>query len=84
MAAERRYCFTCTLGCLAAQFNRHGNCATATVDTKALGKFQAACVSQITVDLTTLLSCILTSKMKYYHNTGCCVFLALMPNAATL
>ena len=47
---------TCTPGHVAAQFNRHGNCATATVDTVVLRKFQAACVSKITVELT--ISCL--------------------------
>jgi len=50
------YRLTCTPGHVAAQFNRYGNCATATVDTVVLRKFQAACVSKITVELT--LSCL--------------------------
>jgi len=49
----------CTPGHVAAQFNRHGNCATAIVDTVVLGKCQPACVSKITVELTTLLPCSL-------------------------
>jgi len=53
MAAELNssYGLTSTPGPVAAQFNRHGNCATATVDTVVLGKFQAACFSKITVEL---------------------------------
>ena len=31
---------TCTPGRVAAPSNRHGNCATVTVDTVVLGKFQ--------------------------------------------
>ena len=53
---NRSYRLTCTSGRVAAQFNRHGNCATATVDTVVLRKFQAACVSKITVELT--ISCL--------------------------
>ena len=37
---------------IAAQFNRHGNCATATVDILIAGKFQVACVYKITVKPT--------------------------------
>ena len=46
------YCLTCTPGRVAARSNRHGKCATATVDTVVLRKFQAACV---TVQITTFL-----------------------------
>ena len=42
---NRSYCLTCTPGHVAAQFDHHGN-------TVVLGKFQAACVSEITVELT--------------------------------
>jgi len=56
---NRSYSLTCTPGHVAAQFNWHGNCATATVDTVVLGKCQPACVSKITVELTTLLPCSL-------------------------
>ena len=59
---KRSYCLTCTPGHVAAQFNWHGNCATAKVDTVVLGKFQAACVSKITVELTTFLPCSLMSE----------------------
>jgi len=52
---NRSYSLTCTPGYIAAQFNRHGNCATAKVDAVVLDKFQAACVSKITVELTTFL-----------------------------
>ena len=52
---NRSYSLTCTPGHVAAQFSRHGNCTTATVDTVALGMLQAACVSKITVELTTFL-----------------------------
>jgi len=62
MAAEKSYHLTCTPGCVAAQFNRHGNCATVTVDTVVLGKLQAACISKITVELTTFLPCIPRTK----------------------
>ena len=51
---NRNYGFTCTPGCVAAQFNRHGSCAIVTVDTVVPGKFQAACVSKITVELSCL------------------------------
>ena len=53
MAAEQKLP-SCTPGPIATQFNHHGNCATVTVDTVVLGKFQAACVSEITVELTTV------------------------------
>ena len=33
---NRSYRLTCTSGCVAAQFNQHGNCATAIVDTVVL------------------------------------------------
>ena len=61
------YSLTCTPGCVAAQFNQHGNCTT--VDTVVLGKSQAACVSKITVERTTFLPCILMNEME--HNGGC-------------
>ena len=47
---------------MAAQFNWHGNCATATADTVVLFKFQA-CVSKITVELTPFLPCILKQNI---------------------
>ena len=63
MAAEQKlYCFTCTPGHVAAQFNQHGTCTTVTTDTVVLGKFQAACISKITAELTTFLPCIITNK----------------------
>ena len=51
MQLNRSYCWTCTPGHVATQSTCtwHGNCATATVDTVVLGKFQAACVSKLTV-----------------------------------
>ena len=64
---NRRYSLTCTPGHVAAQFNRHGNCATAKVDAVVLGKCQAACV---TVALTSFLPCSLMSEMEY--NGECC------------
>ena len=67
---NRSYRLTYSSGRVAAQFNRHGNCATATVDTVVLRKFQAACVSKITVELTTFLPCSLMSETKY--NGECC------------
>ena len=67
---NRSYSLTYSSGRAAAQFNRHGNCTTATVDTVVLRKFQAACVSKITVELTTFLPCSLTSETKY--NGECC------------
>jgi len=48
---NRSYGLTCTPGHAAAQFNRHGDCATVTVDTVVLGTFQAACVSKITIQM---------------------------------
>jgi len=51
---NRSYRLTCTPGHVAAQLNWHGNCTTAKVDTVILGKFQAACVSKITVELSCL------------------------------
>ena len=62
---NRSHCLTCTPGRIAAQFNRHGNCATATADTVVLGKFQAACIPKITVELTTFLPCSLTNETEY-------------------
>ena len=67
---KRSYSLTYSSGRVAAQFNRHGNCATATVDTVVLRKFQAACVSKITVELTTFLPGSLMSETKY--NGECC------------
>ena len=62
---DRSYSLTYSSGRVAAQFNRHGNCATATVDTVVLRKFQAACVSKITVELTTFLPCIPMDETEY-------------------
>jgi len=59
MAAEQK------LQSLSFVLNRHGNCATAKVDTVVLGKFQAACISKITVELTTFLPCSLMSETEY-------------------
>ena len=63
---NRSYSLTCTPGHVAAQCN----CATVTVDTVILGNFQAACVSKITVELTTFLPCNLMSETEY--NRECC------------
>ena len=46
---NRSYRLTCTSDRVSAQFNQHGNCATVTVDTVVLRKFQAACISKITI-----------------------------------
>jgi len=62
VALNRSYHLTCIPGRITAQFNWHGNCATATVDTVVLDKFQATCISKITVELTTFLPCILMNK----------------------
>ena len=71
MAAEQMlYHLTSTPGHVAAQFNRHGKCSTVKVDIVVLGKFQAACTSKITVELTTFLFCILTNKMEYNWMEG--------------
>ena len=72
---NRRYRFTCTPGRIAAQYNRHGNCATVTVDTVVLGKFQAACVSKITGELTTFLPCVPMDETEY-NRGGCRSFTA--------
>jgi len=61
---NRSYCLTCTPGHVAAQFNRHGNCTTTTVDTVVVGKFQAACVSRMTT------SFLLMNETDY--NGECC------------
>ena len=58
---KRSYCFTCTPGPIAVQFDRHVSCTAATVDTVVLGKFQTACISKITVELTTFLPYSLTN-----------------------
>ena len=56
---------SCSLTCNPdAQFNRHGNCATAKVDTVELGKCQAACIFRITVELTIFLPCSLMNIME--------------------
>ena len=62
---NRSYSLTYSSGRAAAQFNWYGNCTTATVDTVVLGKFQAACVSKITVELTTFLPCIPMDETEY-------------------
>ena len=59
---NRNYRLTCTPGHVAAQFNWHGNCASVKFDTVVLGKCQAACVSKITVGLTTFLPCSIMSE----------------------
>ena len=64
------YRLTCTSGRVAAQFNQHGNCTTAKVDTVVLRKFQAACISKITIELPTFLPCGLMSEKKYIGE--CC------------
>ena len=77
------YHLTCTSGRVAAQFNRHGNCATATIDTVVLSKFQAACISKITIELTPFLPCGLMSETKYIGE--CCgCFTPMTSNAAAL
>ena len=53
------YCLTCIPGRVAARSNRHGNCATATVDTVVLRKFQAA---KIAVEMTNFLPYSLTKE----------------------
>ena len=53
---NRSYRLTCTSGRVAAQFNWHGNSATAKADTVLLGKCQAACISKITVELNYFLA----------------------------
>ena len=58
---DGNYCLTCTPGRKAARSNRHGT-ATATVDTVVLCKFQAACGSKISVEITTFLPCNLTKE----------------------
>jgi len=58
MAAEQKLV---PPGFIAVQFN-HANRLTATVDMVVLGKFQAACISKINVELTTFLLCVLTIK----------------------
>jgi len=45
MAPEQNYSFTCTASHVAAQFNQHGNCATAEVDTVVLGKCLDECMT---------------------------------------
>jgi len=67
---NRSYHLTCTSCRVAAQFNQHGNCATAIVDTVVLRKFLAARISKITVELTTFLPCRLMSKTKFIGE--CC------------
>ena len=57
MAAD--YCLTCTPGRVA---NRHGNCTRVAVDTVVLGKFRAACISKITVEITAFLPYSLRKK----------------------
>ena len=47
---NKNYSLTCTPGPIAAQFNQHDNCTTVTTEI-------AACVSKITIELTTLLAC---------------------------
>jgi len=65
---NRSNCLTCTPGRIAAQFNWHGNCATATTDTVVLGKLQAAaCVCKSTVELTAFLPCILTNETESFY-----------------
>ena len=54
------YWLTCTPGHVAAQSDRHGNCAT--VHTVVLRKFRAACVSKITVEITTSCHTIIWEK----------------------
>ena len=56
---------------IAARSNRHGNCTTATVHTVVLRKFRAACVSKITVEITT--SCHSLMKETDYNGRrfGC-------------
>ena len=51
---------------VAARSNRHGNCATVIVDTVVLRKFRAACVSEITVEITAFLPCSLMRETEYF------------------
>ena len=51
-------------------YYQHDNCTTATLDTVILGKFRAACVSKITVELTTFLPCIPVEETEC--NGSCC------------
>jgi len=51
-------------------YYQHGDCTTATLDTVILGKFRAACVSKITVELTTFLPCIPVEETEC--NGSCC------------
>ena len=80
---NRRYFSTYTPGHVAAQFNWHGNCTTVTVDTVVLGKFQAACISKITVERTTFLPCILTNKWNLTEGVAAVLWL-VTSNAAIL
>ena len=75
---NRSYNLTCTPGHIAAQFNWQGNCTTVVVDTVVLGKFQAACVSKITIGLTTFLPCSLMNKTESVAD----VLQSIMSNAA--
>ena len=75
------YCLTCTPGRVAARCNRHGNCTTATVDTVVLRKFRAACVSKITVEITTFLPRNLMKETGY--NRGRLVVLWPVTSNAT-
>ena len=59
------YCLACISGRVAARSNRHGNCATATIDTVVLRKFRAACVSKITVEITTFVPYSLMRETEY-------------------
>ena len=53
------------------------------IDIVVLGKWQAACVSEIIVELTTFLPCSLMSEMEY--NGECCgCFTPVTSNTATL
>ena len=54
---NRDYCIP---GRIAARSNRHGNCATAAIDTVVLRKFRAACVS-----ITTFLPYSLMRETEY-------------------
>ena len=67
---NRRCSLTCTPGHVAAQFNWHGNFATAKVHTVVLSKCQGACISEITVELTTFTPCSLMRETEY--NGECC------------
>jgi len=66
-----------------SRFNWHGHCTTGTVDT-VLGKFHAACVSKITVELTTFLPFMCMNKTIIIMEDVADLLWTIMSNAATL